>query len=267
MKSYLALTLAILSTLTSCFSPKPVLRFKADAEKTTWDKGKEYVSYKKDSYEVHTSYFGNNDQYIMFDIEIINNDGEEFLVAPENIKLYNGNWDNKTQNTSYSAYPTRAIDPERELLKIDLETSRAEAASKNAGIAGIAIFAAAIPLAVIAARSDVENANSNSNESKISNTEMVGAGLDIALSANAINQEVQEGRIISMNDSRYAWETSSLRRTTLSPGYSIRGLVFFPIPDKNNRKIRIDVPLPSGIIEIKYDYLIYHVQNNQSPSY
>ena len=260
MKKYLFITISFLATLTSCFSPKPVLRFKADAEKTTWDKGKEYISYKKGEYEVHTSYFGSDEKNIMFDIEIVNNNGEEFLVAPENIKLYSGSWDNVTKDILYNNTPLNAIDPEIELLNIDLENSRAEAASKNAGVAAIAIFAAAIPLAIIAARSDAENSNTdnNSDESTVSNTEMVGAGVDIALGANAINQSNQEDKIISMNDSKYTWETTSLRKTTLSPNYSIRGLVFFPIPDMNIKKIRIDIPVPDGNISVKYDYLIYY---------
>lgn len=262
MKKNHFIILALLPVLTSCFSPKPVLRFKAEETNTTWDKGKEYISYKKGDYEVHTSYYGNNDDHIMFDIEIVNKNGEEFLVAPENIKLYTGWWDNVKQSIEYSNSPISAIDPEMELLKIDLENSKAEAASKNAGVAAVAIFAAAVPLAIIAAKSDADNSSSNtiSNESTISNSEMVGAGVNLALAANEVNHDTQEYKIESLNDSKYTWETSSLRKTTLSPGYSIRGLVFFPTPDIKFRKVRIDVPLPNGIISIKYDYLIYYPQ-------
>ena len=250
--------IAMLS-LSSCFSPKPVIRLKADEPKTTWDKGKEYISYKKGEYEVHTAYHGVDDKNIIFDIEIVNNNGEEFLVAPENIKLFKGQWDNTTQSIIYNSNAIRALDPEMELLRIDLENSKAEAASKNAGVAAVAIFAAAIPLAIVAAKSDAENSKSNDNN-EITNTDLVGAGVDIALTANAVNQETQEFKIQSMNDSKYNWETASLRKTTLSPGYSIRGLVYFPIPDMSFRKIRIDIPVPIGNISVKYDYLLYFPQ-------
>ena len=243
--------------LSSCFSPKAVIRLKANEPKTTWDKGKEFVSYKIGEYEVHTSYYGCDSKNIIFDIEVINNNGEEFLVAPEKFVLNSGQWDNATQNISYNANPIHALDPEMEILNIDLQNSKAEAASKNAGVAAIAICAAAIPLAIVAAKSDAENSKSN-NEKDVSNTELVGAGLDIALTSNAINQEAQEIKIQSMNDSKYIWETASLRKTTLSPGFSIRGLVYFPIPDMKFRKIRIDIPLPIGSISIKYDYLLYY---------
>lgn len=247
--------LAILS-LTSCFSPKPVIRLKTDEPKTTWDKGKEFISYKKGEYEVHTSFHGSNDKNLMFDIEIVNNNGEEFLVAPEKIKLFKGQWNNATQSIMYSANAVYALDPEMELLNIDLANSKAEAASKNAGVAAVAIFAAAIPLAIVAAKSDAENSKSN-NDSDVSNTELVETGVEVALTATAINQESQEAQIQSMNDSKYTWETVALRKTTLSPGYSIRGLVFFPIPDMNFRKLRIDIPVPNGDISVKYDYLLY----------
>ncbi len=253
-RSYLAI--AMLATLTSCFSPKPVFRFKTEETQTTWDKGKEYVSYKKGEYEVHTSYYGNDENNIMFDIEIVNSNGDEFLVAPESIIMYTGSWDNATQSIAYNTLPIRAIDPEMELLKIDLERSRAEAANKNAGVAAVAIFAAAIPLAVVAAKSDAKN--SNSTENKISNTDLVNAGVDVAFGVNAINQEIQLNKMAAMQDSKYNWEVTSLRKTTLSPGYSIRGLVSFPIPDKNFNKIRLDVPTPDGYVNIKYDYLIFY---------
>lgn len=252
---HFAAILAMLS-LTSCFSPKAVIRLKADEPKTTWDKGKEFISYKLGEYEVHTSYYGANDKNLIFDIEVVNNNGEEFLVAPENIKLFTGQWNNATQSIKYNDNAVHALDPELELLNIDLANSKAEAASKNAGVAAVAIFAAAIPLAIVAAKSDAENSNSN-DENDVSNTELVEAGVDVALTANAVNQESQMAQIQSMNDSKYTWETVALRKTTLSPGYSIRGLVFFPIPDTNFRKLRIDIPVPDGNISVKYDYLIY----------
>lgn len=257
MKPILVTSLLAMLALTSCFSPKPVIRLKADEPKTTWDKGKEFISYKMGEYEVHTSYYGANDKNLIFDIEIVNNNGEEFLVAPENIKIIKGYWDNATQSISYSGNAVNALDPELELLNIDLANSRAEASSKNAGVAAAAIFAVAIPLAIVAAKSDAENSK-DSDEEDVTNTELVSAGVDLALTANAINQESQEINIQSMNDSKYTWETVALRKTTLMPGYSIRGLVFFPIPDINTRKIRVDIPVPDGNISVKYDYLIYY---------
>jgi hypothetical protein len=259
MKTYHSLiAIAFLLALTSCFSPKPVMRFKPEETKTTWDKGKEYVSYKRGEYEVHSSYYGNNDKYIMFDIEIVNNNGEEFLVAPEEIKLYTGKWNKTNQCVLFDNIPVRANDPEMELLNIDLANSKAEASRKNAQVAAVAIFAAAIPLAIVAAKSDIKN--SDSDDESASNTEMVDAGVNIAMSATAITQINEENKIISMNDSKYSWETSSLRKTTLSPGYSIRGLVFFPIPETTCRKIKFDIPVPEGNITFKYDYILYYPQ-------
>lgn len=257
MKPILITSLLAMLTLSSCFSPKPVIRLKADESKTTWDKGKEFIGYKMGEYEVHTSFHGCDNQNLIFDVEVVNNNGEEFLVAPEKFKMFKGQWNNATQSITYNGNAISALDPELELLNIDLANSKAEAASKNAGVAAVAIFAAAIPLAIVAAKSDAENSKSD-DENDVSNTELVEAGVDVALTANAINQESQEQQIQSMNDSKYKWETVALRKTTLSPGYSIRGLVFFPIPDMNFRKLRIDIPVPDGNISVKYDYLIYY---------
>lgn len=254
---YFVAILAMLS-MTSCFTPKPVIRLKADEPKTTWDKGKEYISYKMGEYEVHTSYFGCDNNNLIFDIEVVNVDGEEFLVAPENIKLHLGQWNNAAQNVSFGN-AISAIDPEMQLLKFDLEASKAEAASKNAGIAAVGIFAAAIPLAIVAAKSDADN-EKNNKQSDVSNTELVSTGVNLALTANEVNQNLQEIKIQSMNDSKYYWETASLRKTTLSPGYSIRGLVYFPIPEMKFRKLKLDIPVPTGSISVKYDLLVYFPQ-------
>lgn len=250
--------IACLSTLSSCFSPKPVMRFKPEEIQTTWEKGKEFVSYKKGEYEAHVSYYGNNDKYVMFDIEIVNNHGEEFLVKPEDIILYTGKWDNTKQCVVYDNIPIRAIDPEMELLKIDMENSKAEASQKNAQVAAVAIFAAAIPLAIVATNSDIKH--HNYDKSSISNTDAVNAGVNLALGATAINEVSQQDQIISLNDKRYTWEASSLRKTTLSPGFSIRGLVFFPVPENTCRKISFDVPTPDGNINFKYDFILYYPQ-------
>jgi len=260
MKIYHSIIFVVLlSTLTSCFSPKPVMRFKPEETQTTWDKGKEYVSYKKGDYEVHSSYDGNNEKYIMFDIEIVNTKGVDFLVAPEDIKLYTGSWDDVTQSVIYNNTPISAVDPEIELLKIDMDNSKAEASRKNGQIAAAAIFAAAIPLAIVASNSDMNN-NHNESYNTVTNTDLVDAGVDVALSTTAINEMNQENQIISLNDSKNVWETASLRKTTLSPGYSIRGLVFFPIPEIQTRKIQFDVPTPAGVISFKYDILLYYPQ-------
>jgi len=111
------IALILVATLYSCFSPKPVMRFKPEETQTSWDKGKEFVSYKKGEYEVHASYYGNNETYIIFDIEVVNSKGVDFLVAPEEIKLYSGIWDNISQSVKYSDIPTNAIDPEMEILR------------------------------------------------------------------------------------------------------------------------------------------------------
>lgn len=261
MKTYkIAISIAALAMLTSCFSPKPVMRFKPEETQTTWEKGKEYVSYKKGDYEVHASYYGNNEKYIIFDIEVINSKGVDFLVAPEDIKLYTGCWDNVSQNVIYDNIPIHAIDPEAELLKIDMDNSRAEAAQKNSQVAAVAIFAAAIPLAIVASNTDMKNSNSNGSNNSVNNTDLVEAGVDLALGATAINQMGAENQIISLNDNRNMWETASLRKTTLSPGYSIRGLVYFPVPNLSTRKVYFDVPTPDGAISFKYNFLLYYPQ-------
>ncbi len=258
MKSYLKLVTALpmLAVLSSCYTPKAVIRVKPEETNTTWDKGKEYVSYKKGAYQVHSSFNGYNDRYLIFDVEIVNISGEDILVAPEEIKLYTGYWNNKSQQTEYSQAAINALDPELQLLNIDLAQSRAEANSKNSQVAATAFLVAAIPLSIAAAIADGNN--SNYVEENVTNSELVDAGVNLAIGASAVNGAVQEGKIISLNDDKYTWQESALRKTTLTAGYSIRGLVYFPIPSLSVRKIRLDVPVGEDKISIDYNIILYY---------
>jgi len=256
------ISVASIALFTSCFSPKPVLRFKPEETNTTWEKGKEFVSYKQGEYEVYSSYYGCDGKYIIFDIEVVNNKGDEFLVAPEKIKMYKGMADPQNQKIVWDTIPTNAIDPEEEILKIELQNSRAEASSKNSQVALAAILSAAIPIAIIASSNDYSHQNRNVNI--ITKTDLVEATTDLAIGATVINQANQEDQINSLNDTKYNWEASSLRKTTLSTGYSIRGLVYFPIPSMNYQKIRFEVPTPLGSIVFKYDFLKYYPTKDDS---
>lgn len=255
---YLIFILAFTATLTSCFSAKPVIRINPEETKTTWEKGKEFVSYRKGEYETHCSYYGSNSKYIIFDIEVVNNKGVDFLVAPEDIVLYTGKWDNAKQEVIYDKNPIRAIDPEMELLKIDMANSKAEASMKNAQVAALAICAVAVPLSIVAGVSDANNSNTYNNNVEIRNSEIVDAGVNIALGATALNQISQENEVISLNDTQRTWQEASLRKTTLSPGYSIRGFVYFPILDVTIRKILLEIPTPDSSITFKYNILLYY---------
>lgn len=252
--------------LTSCYTAKPVLRVNPEEKNTTWERGKEFVSYKNGEYEVHTSYEASNDQYLIFDIEVVNNNGADILVAPEQILLYSGNWDNVEQKIIYNQVPERAMDPELQILRMEMAYSQAVANRKNTQIAATALMAAAIPLTIAAAISDGASSDDVDDFVNISNTQMVETGIDIALTATAVNDQAQEVKIISLNDSENIWRESTLRKTTLSAGYSIRGLVFFRKPALDIKKIRIDVPLLNDKISIEFNLVYYfpgQVNNEQ----
>ena len=249
--------------LTSCYTPLPVIRVKPEETKTTWDKGKEYVGYKKGDYEVYSSYNGNTEKYLIFDIEIVNTNGDDILVEPENFSMYTGNFDNQKQEISYSLIPIKAIDPELELLNIDLAYSKTEANRKNSQVVATAILGAAIPLSIVASIADGNNSNYVERPiNQLNNSDLVDAGVNLALGATIVNDAVQSDKIISLNDEEYKWKETSLRKTTLSAGYSIRGLVYFPLPSTEIKKIRLDIPVGNDNVTIQYNITYYYPDNN-----
>jgi hypothetical protein len=239
--------------------PKPVIRVKPEENQTTWENGKEFVGYRVGNFEVYVAYHGIENNLLAFDIEIINYEGEPILVSPEKMMLYPGVWDYNKKEFVFASNPYYAKDPEMELLQIDLDYSKSEAAQKNAETAiEVGSIAAVIGTAMLEA--SLEN-------SLDENTPIVSIDIEsntqISSDSNYVEEINNEDYSLKYRelDPKFTWERESLRKTTLSAGNSVRGNVHFPIPKQNVGKIKLVIPLSSNnSIEAKYYILRIHPQ-------
>lgn len=197
-------------------SPKPVFRMSPVADHTSWLSGREYVSSELDSILVVLAYYRHMAGLIYLDIEVVNLGSEPLHVDPDRFS-YNAYDDNPGMEETSSVHRP-ALNPEEELLELDLVASKVSADRRTSSGFGAAFIALGLVSDVAAM------ANGASSE------EMgwrVSDRVDMA-----IEKEIRDERFRrSLNDlaeARNIWEFDMLRKTDLQPDEYVRGLVAFP---------------------------------------
>jgi len=241
-KNYLIINfIFLLSLLNSCITPNPVIRVTPKESTTTWDQGKEFVSYQKNDFIIHCAFHGVYSSYIVFDVEIINEGQEEFLVLPEKFLIFpdSGKWDPLSNQYIYASFPSYAEDPEKQLLKLDIKESEVKSDIKFQE-----------------ARNNTPTVTVSSNGDNNSSVTYVNEA-DASL-ANNYN------KLQRINSKKETWSQNALRKTTLSAEESVRGLIYFPKPDfELYKNLKIEVPILNDKIFFNYSVQLYYPGKNQ----
>lgn len=245
-RSSLLFTFGLFSAflLTSCFTPKPVVRVEPDNEKVRWQYGQAFARQQANDLEVQAAYNGNNREYLFFDVEVTNFGEKEVLVDPSQFYL------------NINSFQLRAIDPEAFLLGLDLDASRREANSKNTAVAlGIATVAATV--AVIATADNNSNASSNNAGNAFDSGY---SSLDLAFDAVTIfpnlfidltaPRNFEEMPPVDPKDRNF-WTDFTLRKTTLRKGERVSGKVLFPIHELDDR-FQMVLPLEASTFQMQF---------------
>lgn len=238
--------------LTSCFTPKPVVRVEPVDEDVRWQYGQAFARQQADGLEVQAAYNGNNREYLFFDVEVTNFGEEEVLVDPKKFYL------------EVKGMKMRAADPEVILLGLDMDASRQEANSKNAAVAiGVAAVAAT---AAIIATSDGDGNSNSSNNNAVSNSFDGGYNnLDLAVDLVSIvpsliidlssPRMVQELPPVDPQDRNF-WTDFTLRKTTLRKGERVSGKVLFRTLDLDDR-FQMILPMESTTFRMQFKQLLF----------
>ncbi|MGE0079485.1 MAG: hypothetical protein AB7S48_16610 [Bacteroidales bacterium] len=259
----IAILILTASILTSCVTPSPVIRITPKEAKTTWEQGKEFVSYKKNDFIVHCAYHGINASFLIFDVEVINNSQEDYLLSPENFIMYtdSGKWNSVTNQIVYATFPIKAVDPEQQLLLLDMQQSLTEANMKNQQTAAAIVSIAAVPVIVATAVAD----SKDDKPRTVSRTDLAATATVGVLGGLDAGQEDNAYALNTIDNNRNTWEQYALRKTTLSTGEAIRGLIYFPKPDlEKYQDLQIDAPiLNNDKITFQYKVKLYYPGVNQ----
>lgn len=237
--------------LSSCYTPKAVIRVEPDNEDVRWQYGQAFARQEANGLEVQAAYNGMNREYLFFDVEIVNYEEEEVLIDPSRFFL------------DLNGFQRRAIDPEAFLLGLEMEASKREANSKNTAIA-LGVVAVAATAAIIVAADN----NNNGNNVNANNASNVGQDLNnIALATDVfsifpslvvdLSNNNQRGELPPPNPKdRDFWTDFTLRKTTLRQNERVTGKVLFPLTELTDR-FKMGIPVETGIFRLQFKRMLH----------
>jgi hypothetical protein len=209
------------SLLTSCVTPKPVVRLHPEPDPGKWFFGNQYTRSVAEGVEVIAAFEGVQQGLLVFDVEVVNTSDQELLVAPE--RAYYHPLNNQFDTLSKRGFPLRfnAHDPETELLEVDKAVARAHAQYANQSIALLFLAAANVAANVATAN---QPRTEQQQQVRQMNNQAVWDGI---VGLSYLNQAQYVEKINFLNNAKINWAADPLRKTTLLPNESVRGRVYF----------------------------------------
>lgn len=252
LKTYLDLLLffGISLLFTGCFTPQKIIRVAPeDQENIFWYQGQAIAEKKQDDVIVRAAFSHFDRNYLLFDVEVFNEKDSPILISPEVLSL-------KTPNN----YQLPAIDPEAIILSMEMRASQQEANAKNAAIVGGIVLVGA---AVVAATSDSDTDNESDNNYDSDDYDALDFAADVVVPTIAWGISFHQDPILTAypealpsSEQLLFWQDIVLRRTTLRPGESIRGLVAFPRYD-NTTTLEMNVPIEQDNFKFLFTQRLY----------
>ncbi len=220
-KSILSLSLIFFACITT---PKPVYRLVPDTEKSAWLQGQEFIHLENKLYDLVFAYDKNWNNNFVFDFEIANKSDSTTLITPTDFYYKPIFSEQRIKEkpifgTEKFIGKSTALDPELKILQMDLNQSRADAAyqTRSDQLMGLTALDLVFDIATIGdPKTDLEEAQEEIDD--------LGRELEIAK-----NENQYAGTIQNINHVKNQWREEALRKTSLKPGYSISGKIYFPI--------------------------------------
>lgn len=197
-------------------------------ERTELINGREISEQENGTAAVSFEFDGQSEDNFVFYIHVFNKSNEKIFVSPVNISAEMLNHD-RAPLRDRDGSVVFALDPEKQIEKIEKEMARAE--SWHDVSTGFNIFAAVV---------DVAATLSSDHRHKA-----LKAGAEIAYwgTKQAVETEIHKDNIRLMNRDREFWKNEVLRDSEIYPGEEIGGLVFIP---KNNHAKYIRLNFQAG---------------------
>lgn len=227
--------------LSGCYvAPKPVYRLTPLDSSAEWHLGRQIVRAGTDSVAIAVT-FRRHTRWFEFDVDITNRGSGPVLVAPE--RFHYIVLDAPEAAVTADAGRFHAVDPESMLVALDKEASREEARYASAVLTD-ATFA------VVELADDIASAGEERTPQEAAAEEAD----DIEDDVHRIRRDgSHESRMSHLENARYEWSETTLRKTTLHPARYIDGRVFFPV--RNGSGI-LRLVFPIGDAELSVDYAV-----------
>lgn len=236
--SHVILGLLLILIVTSCATPQAVIRMNPTSDDVRWNYGQAFSSDTVNGIIVEAAFYKADKQYNIMDVSVINGSNMDYLVDPSQFFF-------EDVTTGTDSQTIKAIDPEYMLLRLDKKIAQDEADSKNAAV-GLAVATGVLATAaVVTAVATADDDNHHHYRSPDPDL-IISAPLVIDATDNAPREYASEtDRQINM------WANSSIRKTTLTPGYKVEGKLYFHRFEKPG-KYMLKVPVDNEYIEIPF---------------
>ena len=228
----------LLLLLFSCGTPLQVVRVDPASDDLIdrYRYGSAIQRQEAEGVTVEVSFYDASRQYLLFDVELSNHTAEDILIDPAETSLQ-----------LPSGARLSAVEPEYQLLSMDLESVRKQRQSRTLAWASAAVLVAASAYAI--ANSDNSTVSApNSDAVVISNlgTQVADLMTYVVLEEEGrqlAREGVPVGEEMPGPENRFFWLDYSFRKTTLRPGESAVGKLVFPRADDATA---VEVVVPVG---------------------
>ena len=216
----------------SCSAPKSLIKLEPAQESTKWLYGQEFA---RDSvagiiYEVGFDCIA--EPSYLFDFDITNQSNLEILIDPKDFYYLPLN-DSLQPMVNEHFF---ACDPESEILNLEKKIALTEKRRKNNVVLSL------VGLGVDIATSAITATDHNPHN------DFLRTDLFNAIQVGNMGNEFEAVDLRSLHDS---WSQSTIRKTTLMPGYSMKGKVFFPF-SPHAKYLQLVLPVDDQKIQILF---------------
>jgi hypothetical protein len=219
--------------LSSC-GPTYFLTMKPSRSSGEWAHGREVARQQHDSLDVRLSFVRYEPNQLVFEAEFRNNSDSAVLISPAAFYFQPIATQPVASTTAMGLLPGRvpAVDPELRLAELD---RRAEEETRKATRAGILQFATTVACIAL----DVSSIGRKETSSQFQARQTLSATLPVAFAAARIEHSMAADELSAEAG---IMADQALRKTTLEPGFKVRGTVYFPRCDQADL-LRLTMPV------------------------
>lgn len=228
--------------LIQCVMPVRMYRLQPAEGSFKWVYGEPVVRSAVDSIEVVTTFLEQSRHDFVFYFEVWNHSEDTVLVAPDSFYYhFSQNPPRPDGVLADQSDPVRAHNPEQQIANLQKEISAQDAQHANYML--MDGTASLLNLVVDVASIGKPTTDEEERKKELQKQER---------ETDRLNEEHgYRSRLTSLERTRSMWQTAALRKTTMYPGESVGGKVFFPVSPKA-RSLRMYLPIGSSLHTILY---------------
>lgn len=222
--SFFSFSLLLFSFLLSACTPLRVVRLEPDTEETTFRYGEKVVTDQTAGAKVEVSYYDASPNYIVFNLEVENTGAEPFNFDPVSCLL-----------VPDAGPVSQAVDPEIQLLSMDIKTIKAEQTVRTLAWvgAGIMVAGVAVDLANDGSVNDFDGGTFLASDLAITSVQNLAFSvINVHEQQDYVRNGVPFEDEIPLPANRFFWLDHAIRITTIKPGQKVYGKIAFPRNDE-----------------------------------